>query len=434
MPDENATLGLDDHEGSAWYTREATISEVGKGEDRSVLVTASTEGVDSHGTVLRNWDLSRFERNAPVLFCHKRDSWPIGKAPQTRVVDGKLMARLVFAEEDLNPEGEKALRMFRADMIRAVSVGFCQGPRTKVFTENMGGREVIVIDGPQLAEISVLPVGSNEEALAVQHIRALAIGTTVRAVGASYDERRNALQAAVSAKYPPADREAYGPWIREVFEDEVVFDQPSHKPATMWAAPYTYEASTQVAEIGDAYRVRCTYAPIKSKGRASRSVSGLVPAASGELNPMAKTNETATLETGTDERDATIADLQSRAAKLESQLEAANLIKTSHENRIKELQASNAELVRQIAERELDGLVGTKISRDQANRALVIAGKDRQTFDELLAAYRGLPDMVATRETPALSADPNTRTLADVGGESPSERAEREHAERIRAL
>ncbi len=138
-------------------------------EKRSVEVIASSESLDSHDEIVeQSWDFKRFERNPVILWAHNRapghDGKPIGRGEDWKVEQTKsgpmMSMRIVFAKHAF---AEDIWQLFQDDMIRAVSVGF--RPRD-VRLEKRAGEEVFVLANNELFELSVVPIGSNPDALA----------------------------------------------------------------------------------------------------------------------------------------------------------------------------------------------------------------------------------------------------------------------------
>jgi len=132
----------------------------------------SDESIDSHDSIIKadGWDLSRFKKNPILLWAHKGSkSWDPAR-PQDVLgtvearIDGKrLVGDLHFLEEGINEQADMVFRQMAAKVLRAFSVGF----RGKEWHwEKMTGGEVLIIDKAILVEVSVLPLGSNENALA----------------------------------------------------------------------------------------------------------------------------------------------------------------------------------------------------------------------------------------------------------------------------
>lgn len=140
---------------------------------RTADFIASTDAVDTYGEIVDqgSWELDIYKTNPVVLFAHKSRELPIGKCVDVVVRNGRLECRIQFATEEMNPEAEKVWKLLKGQFLRAVSVGFL--PRD-VKWEKRDGRDVFVLYGNSLREISVTPVPANHEALAKMRARALA--------------------------------------------------------------------------------------------------------------------------------------------------------------------------------------------------------------------------------------------------------------------
>lgn len=139
--------------------------------DRVVRVVASTEALDSHGTIVKsNWSLDRFNANPVVLWAHRRDEVPIGTAV-AEVKGKRLVADITFPPEGEFARADEVYKAWKAKLLRGISVGFY--PHTVTF-EKKNDVEVMVMDDNELLEISFVPVQSNPETLADQREAALA--------------------------------------------------------------------------------------------------------------------------------------------------------------------------------------------------------------------------------------------------------------------
>lgn len=139
-------------------------------EKRQAEFVISTEAVDSYGTVFRldGWDLSRYNANPVVLFGHRsNDGDPdnvIGVG-EVFVEDNKLIGRVTFETEDVNPKAEKIYRKIQAGTLRMASIG------AHILDGRMGNKErgedpdVVYFTRQQLLEFSIVPIGSNPDAL-----------------------------------------------------------------------------------------------------------------------------------------------------------------------------------------------------------------------------------------------------------------------------
>lgn len=134
------------------------------GGERTVDVVASTEAVDSYGTVLKGWDLARYQRAPVVLWNHDRCGLPIGRAENVRLEGGQLLMSIRFVDASANPIAEQVYQGVRQGSICGVSVGFAPSSDIKVTMDE--GAEVDTLDGLELLEVSLCPVPANPEAVA----------------------------------------------------------------------------------------------------------------------------------------------------------------------------------------------------------------------------------------------------------------------------
>ena len=135
-----------------------------KGEsDGSLVVTISSRSRDRHGDVLEphGADTSAFDRNPVVLWAHKYDELPIGRA--TRVwSDGQSMsAEIVF---DSRPFAQEVLRLYREGFLAGWSVGFLP-KKWEVMEDEDGKFNGYHVTEWELIELSAVPVPANPEAL-----------------------------------------------------------------------------------------------------------------------------------------------------------------------------------------------------------------------------------------------------------------------------
>ena len=145
-------------------------------ETRSVRVIASTETLDAHGDVVKQfWNLKRAKKNCPVLWNHNsggylsasaEETFPIGKAKEL-TVEGHLEATLYFGSKEYSELAEKAFLGFKEEILKGVSIGFRPGSVKRVVKGDRYYYEIGDEDNPnELLEISVVPIGSNPDAVA----------------------------------------------------------------------------------------------------------------------------------------------------------------------------------------------------------------------------------------------------------------------------
>lgn len=130
---------------------------------RTARFVASSDTIDSHGEIVeQDWDLSRYRKNPVILYGHDRWGLPIGRAVECGLVDGNLEVEILFAPATANPFAEQVWQLVDGEFLRAVSVGFLPGDARR---ELRDGVEVWVLRQNVLFEISVVPIGSNPDAL-----------------------------------------------------------------------------------------------------------------------------------------------------------------------------------------------------------------------------------------------------------------------------
>jgi hypothetical protein len=154
-------------------------------QNREAEFVISTEAVDTYGTVFRNdgWNLKRYENNPIVAYGHRTGSdnpdMIIGVS-EVRSENGQLIAKIRFEEESVNPLAEKIWRKVKAGTLRMASIGasileYRYGDQTKGEQ-----KDVLYFTRMELLEWSIVPIGSNPEALkresqTIEEIRAAII-------------------------------------------------------------------------------------------------------------------------------------------------------------------------------------------------------------------------------------------------------------------
>jgi len=135
-----------------------------RADDRECDFVASTEVVDRYSEVVeQDWDLTAYKTNPVVLYSHDMWDLPIGQCTRVEVKSGQLECTIKFASAEANPKAEQVWKLIQEKVLRAVSVGF----RHKDYRyEKRDGKDVYVLSGNTLYEISVTPIGVNQEALA----------------------------------------------------------------------------------------------------------------------------------------------------------------------------------------------------------------------------------------------------------------------------
>lgn len=127
---------------------------------------ASKEVVDRDGEILKvnGIDIKNYKRNPVVLYAHRRDDYPIGKA--TKIIktrDGELKIKVLFATEE-NEDAMKVYRLIKGGFLNAVSIGFRP---TEPPEYPKDGKIFRVFPKTELLELSIVPVPANQDALAL---------------------------------------------------------------------------------------------------------------------------------------------------------------------------------------------------------------------------------------------------------------------------
>jgi HK97 family phage prohead protease len=154
-------------------------------ENRQAEFVISTETEDSYGTVFKisGWDLKRYENNPVVFYAHKSYSdnpdMLIGTS-EVRIEENQLIAVVTFESAEDNPVAEKVWRKVQNGTLRMASIG--ANPKKGHWGDEKLGenRDTIYFDEQELLEWSIVPLGSNPEALkreaqTIEEIRTLIV-------------------------------------------------------------------------------------------------------------------------------------------------------------------------------------------------------------------------------------------------------------------
>lgn len=139
-------------------------------EKRQAEFVISTEAVDTYGTVFKmdGWNLNRFNNNPVVLYGHR--SWDgnpdfvIGTGEVFREED-KLVGRVTFEPAEDNELAEKVFKKVKRGTIRMASIGADPKEGSFGIKERGEDPEVFYFRNQDLLEFSLVPIGSNPDAL-----------------------------------------------------------------------------------------------------------------------------------------------------------------------------------------------------------------------------------------------------------------------------
>lgn len=126
-------------------------------KEGEIIGIASTDTPDRDGEVIKQegWDLTNFQKNPVLLASHNYHEFPIGKATDIAVQDGKLIFKAVFSEA--TEKAKEAYALVKEGILSAFSVGFI--PR------EYDQKEAGIITKAELLEISLVAVPANPAAV-----------------------------------------------------------------------------------------------------------------------------------------------------------------------------------------------------------------------------------------------------------------------------
>lgn len=153
-------------------TRSAFVRSISEEQiqNRQVEFVISTEAVDTYGTVFKadGWNLERYNDNPVVMYAHKTHSddpdMVIGTS-EVRIENGQLIGIVTFEEEDTNPTAEKILRKIQKGILRMASIDAIVHQWRWGDFDSGENPEVLYFTEQSLLEWSIVPVGSNPDAL-----------------------------------------------------------------------------------------------------------------------------------------------------------------------------------------------------------------------------------------------------------------------------
>lgn len=151
-------------------------------EDGTITVRFSNFTRDDYGTRFdpAGCDLSQYRRNPMVTYCHGMDSGiyslPVGRG----IVDSfesredGLYMKLEFTPADVFEFGSLVGRLVRSGFLNMVSIG-ADPQREEIVTE-ANGQQTLVFREWKLFDISIVPMGSNDDALITKRAKQFSLG------------------------------------------------------------------------------------------------------------------------------------------------------------------------------------------------------------------------------------------------------------------
>lgn len=135
-------------------------------ENHTAKFILSTGKVDRHGDIVDqdSWILEHFKKNAPFLFHHESNDFPLGKWNKIWFEDDPELGKILVGEAefgvDIYDKAKLAFDMVKKGYIKMVSVGFI--PHEVDYDEE---KDVFILSENELLEGSLVNIGSNRDAL-----------------------------------------------------------------------------------------------------------------------------------------------------------------------------------------------------------------------------------------------------------------------------
>ena len=180
------TLFCDRRRAASMYSGRDTLTRVSQfipcevrfvpDRERVVTFRASTAAKDRHGSRVMPMgiDTTHYDKNPIFLWAHDGYGSFFGGGPSIENVIGRVVATrksesafdidVEFAKGDVNERAEMAFKLVKAGFLNTVSIGFI--PK-KSHTETVGEEETEIHDEVELLEVSLVPIPSNRDAVAI---------------------------------------------------------------------------------------------------------------------------------------------------------------------------------------------------------------------------------------------------------------------------
>jgi len=142
-----------------------------KEEDRTVDFIATKEIIDRDGEILKVSGLTtaNYKKNPVVLWAHDRRGLPVGKTVKISKRGDIMKMRVQFAKPEEYGFADTVYKLVKGGYLNAVSVGFTPDySKTEYPGRNKPNSKIYrIFHKTDLLELSVCPIGVNQEALSV---------------------------------------------------------------------------------------------------------------------------------------------------------------------------------------------------------------------------------------------------------------------------
>lgn len=145
----------------AYDFKECEVKVLG---DFEIEMIGSTAAVDRDGEILKvdGWDLKNYKKNPVILASHNYYEPAIGRAKNVKLVDGKLVFKIEFPEEGVNPMADIYRKLYKSGFMTASSVGFIPLEWVDGKSDREPRRTFIK---QELLELSLVSVPANPQAI-----------------------------------------------------------------------------------------------------------------------------------------------------------------------------------------------------------------------------------------------------------------------------
>lgn len=142
-------------------------------KQRTADFVITTDGVDRDGDIMdpMGMNTEHYEKNPTVLLFHNYHSFPVGKVIKIKKTKKNVVATIEFVPENVLPEADTSWKLVELGFLKTVSIGFLPNYDTIERPSNMkkDGQEVYrIIKDYELMELSLVPVPSNRDAVAIK--------------------------------------------------------------------------------------------------------------------------------------------------------------------------------------------------------------------------------------------------------------------------
>lgn len=213
------------------------VKALDDGPNGSFEVILSTPSLDRDGEVIDAGAFEPLPKHITFDIDHGLSTATTVGSGEPRYEDGVLKVSGSFSSI---PRAQEVRTLVAEGHIRTTSVAYMSAKRSRV-------DGVTHVTSAELLNGAFVPVPSNRDAvvLAAKSLRETAV-PGLKAVDGSYEQRREAVAAAVRLAYP----DAWWCYVVATFDDSAVFELEDQDGSRRWRAPYTVDGNGDVS-LGD---------------------------------------------------------------------------------------------------------------------------------------------------------------------------------------